>query len=464
MFDGFDSHHPRMKELETLPIEIGDEDASDGTRVVRVPVSIDILLSTLLLGKSRTGKSTAMLAGIVGAIRAGLGCIVIDPHGNLIEQAMRYIPEDRLKDLQLFDPTADKVPGFGFFDANNAELSAQDFQETMEVRSGKGWGPESARTFRNTADATLESYKRPTILPIYQMLMREEFAHHILGKSKNPLVQDFYNFWFSKDIKARDRMTAFSHPLNKIDEFMRPGVREILLQRKTVKWEKLLDSRKIIFINLQKSKIGKKPAQIIGNVALMNIVRAASRRKKQHDKVPIFIDEAHNFLDGIDLELMLAESAKWGVIYHLADQNLTQMRNEDIPVYNDEIALGNCSSIVVFRISGKDARRVAQEFGDENIEPFFVQLRNYTFYAWTLDDGAPVVKGPVSTYIAPAPLETDVPFDKALAWARENTGTDKATVTADILKRLNQRIRLPQRKVRRSPRKEGSHRPSRRTR
>jgi DNA helicase HerA-like ATPase len=449
---GFNSRHLPMEKLEHLPVTIGYGVNPGGES----DVEIDILLSTLILGKSRTGKSTAMLLAIAGALRAGLSCVVIDPHGSLIEQALHYIPQSRLKDLVLIDPTADKIPGFGFFDAKDVELSAQDFQEIMEVRSGKGWGPETARTFRNTTDATLEFFKRPTVLPIYQMLMREEFAQKILGKSKNPLVQDFYNFWFSKEIKARDRMTAFSHPLNKIDEFLRPGVREILLQRNTVKWEQLLDSRKIVFINLQKAKIGRKPAQIIGNLALMNIVRAAWRRKRPDRKVPVFVDEAHNFLDGIDLELMLAESAKRGVVYHLGDQNLTQMRNEDMKIFNDEIALGNCSSIISFRVSGKDAPRLTEEFGDELEPRHLVRLPNYTFYAWTLSDGSPVLKGQATTYAAPALYNDEVPYESALAWGRENTGTDKAAVEADILKRLNVQIRVKQMKKAKRKKKSGT--------
>jgi hypothetical protein len=445
-----------MKKLEHLYVNMGYEFIPVGTR----DVPIDILLHTLFLGKSRTGKSTAMLAGITGAIRAGLGCMVIDPHGPLIEQTLRYIPSHRLKDVVLIDPTSDKVPGFGFFDAKDPELSLQDFQETMEVRSGKGWGPETARTFRNMGDATIEKYKRPTVLPIYQMLMREDFAHKILGTSKNPLVQDFYNYWFSKEIKPRDRMAAFSHPLNKIDELLRPGVREILLQRKTLNWEHLMDSKKIVLVNVRKGKIGTKPAQIIGNAALMNTVRAAFRRKKPDRRFPIFIDEAHNFLDGIDLELMLAEAAKAGVNYLLADQNLTQMRNEETKVYNDEIALGNCSSILSFRISGKDAERIAQEFGEQDLDRFLVQLPNYTFWASTLDDNAPDIKGPLKTYPAPALLGNEVPYESALAWARENTGTDKASVTADILKRLNETIRVKQPKRARTKRSVGSARPS----
>lgn len=99
---------PVMKPLTSLKVPLGYKYTDTGTE----DVEIDILLHTLILGKSRTGKSTVALAGIVGAMRAGLPVFVIDPHGKLIEDALHYIPEDRLKDLFLVDLTAPKVPGF----------------------------------------------------------------------------------------------------------------------------------------------------------------------------------------------------------------------------------------------------------------------------------------------------------------------------------------------------------------
>jgi hypothetical protein len=233
-------------------------------------------------------------------------------------------------------------------------------------------------------------------------------------------------------------MEAFSHPLNKIDELMRPGIREIVAQKKSLRWDKLMDNRKIIFIRLPKGEIGSNPAKIVGALCLMNINLAAPRRKKRANHFTVFVDEIHNFLDGIDFEMMLAELRKYGVNFFFATQTTAQMRDEDRKIWNDEIAFGNCSTIISFRVGGKDSEKIALNCADEDGAPSLVRLPNYNFYAWTLRDGLPVLEGPVSTYPMPEREGDEVPALKARSWARENTGTERAIIAQDIERRLAQ--------------------------
>ncbi|HVB33753.1 MAG TPA: TraM recognition domain-containing protein [Patescibacteria group bacterium] len=415
-----------------MDIELGFKTTPGGD----VPFFINPHLHTWLLGKSGTGKSTAMLAGIVGAMRTHQGLAVEDPHGDLIDQALQYVPLDRLKDVVLIDLQSPKLPGVGYFDGKNKELSLQNFMSNIEARAGKGWGPRTAEILRGAADAVLDAYKAPTILDVYKVLSRKWFADSLMRQSKNPLVQDFYTRWFSKQVSAKDRMEAFSHPLNKIDELMRPGVREIVAQKKSLRWDRLMDERKIVFIRLPKGEIGTNPAKIIGALCLMNINLAAPRRKKRRNQFTVFVDEIHNFLDGIDFEMMLAELRKYGVNFFFATQTTAQMRDEDRKIWNDEIAFGNCSTVISFRVGGKDSEKIALNCADEDGAPSLVRLANYNFYAWTLRDGLPVLEGPVTTYPAPEKRGDEVPVQKALAWARENTGTKRSIVEADIENRL----------------------------
>jgi DNA helicase HerA-like ATPase len=48
-----------------------------------------------LLGKSGTGKSTLLRNIIVAAIREGFGIAIIDPHGDLVFDAVNYVPESQ---------------------------------------------------------------------------------------------------------------------------------------------------------------------------------------------------------------------------------------------------------------------------------------------------------------------------------------------------------------------------------
>jgi hypothetical protein len=53
----------------------------------------------------------------------------------------------------------------------------------------------------------------------------------------------------------------------------------------------------------------------------------------------------------------------------------------------------------------------------------------------------PVLKGPVYAY--PIPRGDPRKFEKAIAWAQENTGTDKSAVEADLMVELKKEIPMP---------------------
>ncbi|MDD5295193.1 MAG: type IV secretion system DNA-binding domain-containing protein, partial [Patescibacteria group bacterium] len=51
-----------------------------------------------LIGKTGMGKSTVLENMIVEDIRAGRGVAVVDPHGDLAEKIIEYIPTNRIND------------------------------------------------------------------------------------------------------------------------------------------------------------------------------------------------------------------------------------------------------------------------------------------------------------------------------------------------------------------------------
>ena len=49
------------------------------------------------IGKTGTGKSTLLLNMAISDIERGNGIGIIDPHGDLAEEILNYIPENRIK-------------------------------------------------------------------------------------------------------------------------------------------------------------------------------------------------------------------------------------------------------------------------------------------------------------------------------------------------------------------------------
>ena len=57
-----------------------------------------------MVGKTGTGKSTLMENMIIDDIQNGRGVCVVDPHGDMIERILRFIPASRINDVVYFNP------------------------------------------------------------------------------------------------------------------------------------------------------------------------------------------------------------------------------------------------------------------------------------------------------------------------------------------------------------------------
>src|SRR2546426_6309595 len=65
------------------------------------------------IGKTGTGKSTLLETLIRQDIGAGAGVALLDPHGDLVERVLAWVPEKRRKDLIYFNvPDAGRPLGF----------------------------------------------------------------------------------------------------------------------------------------------------------------------------------------------------------------------------------------------------------------------------------------------------------------------------------------------------------------
>lgn len=58
-----------------------------------------------VIGKTGTGKSTLLKNMAISDISKGYGICVIDPHGDLTEELLDYVPVGRVNDVIYFNPS-----------------------------------------------------------------------------------------------------------------------------------------------------------------------------------------------------------------------------------------------------------------------------------------------------------------------------------------------------------------------
>jgi hypothetical protein len=152
------------------------------------------------LGKSGVGKSKIMELLIQSDINAGHGVGVLDPHGDLVDNMLRMVPEHRIKDVVIFDPSdLEFPPAFNPLetvpDAYKMRVTI-GFIEIFKKIFGDSWTPRLEHVLRYTTLALLDS-PGTTVLSIVQMLTDKNFRQQIVRNIKDDVVKSFWVNEFS---------------------------------------------------------------------------------------------------------------------------------------------------------------------------------------------------------------------------------------------------------------------------
>jgi hypothetical protein len=155
--------------------------------------------------------------------------------------------------------------------------------------------------------------------------------------------------------------------------------------KEPLKLRSIIDTNKILLVNLAKGKIGEDTASLLGSLLvqrfwLASLSRVDTKEAKRKD-FQLYLDEFHSFTSN-SLSQMLSELRKYRLNLTLAHQYLTQID----PAMKDAI-LGNVGTIIVFRIGANDAELLAPEFHPEFSVTDFTNLPNYHIYLKLMIDG-----------------------------------------------------------------------------
>ena len=126
-----------------------------------------------VIGKTGMGKSQLLENMIVSDIRHGFGVAVVDPHGDLVEGVLKYIPRNRLQDVIYFNPADMEFPiAFNVLekvDAHLRPLVADGVVGVFKKIWADSWGPRLEYILRNAILALLEDSGR-TLLGVIRFL------------------------------------------------------------------------------------------------------------------------------------------------------------------------------------------------------------------------------------------------------------------------------------------------------
>jgi hypothetical protein len=342
-----------------------------------------------IIGKTGTGKSTLLETMVRQDIAADRGLAVFDPHGDLIERLLPWMPEKRKDDLVYFNvPDASRPLGFNPLESvpmAKRALAASGMLEVFRKIWADSWGPRLEHILRN---ALLALFDQPeaTLADTLRLMDDLSFRRIAASRVHNAQVRGFWLREF-ENYPARFRAEAIAPIQNKVGAFLAdPVLNAIVTQPKSsFDLRRVMDEGKILLVNLAVGKIGQDTAALLGallvsRIGLAGLTRADVLEANRKDFY-VYLDEFQNFTT-LGLANMLSALRKYRVNLILAHQYLSQL---DLQV-RDAI-LGNAGTIISFRLGLADAEILSKEFWPEFSAEDLIRLPNYNVYLKLMVNG-----------------------------------------------------------------------------
>lgn len=388
-----------------------------------------------IIGKSGTGKSTFIENMCFSDIIKNHGMAIIDPHGELADKIINYIPKERVKDVVYFDPSDIEYPiAFNIIEEIPNEMKHIVSSGLMGVFKKiwpDVWSARMEYILNNTILALLE-YPGSTLLSINRMLSDSNYRREVISKITDPTVKSFWNNEFEK-YDPRFRREAIAPIQNKVGQFVsNPLIRNIIGQKESkIDARKIMDEGKILIVNLSKGLIGEENTTLLGALMVTKIQLAAmSRADTTQDNRPpfyLYIDEFQTFSTE-SFANILSEARKYNLNLIITHQYIKQLTEKV-----KDAVFGNVGTVISFRIGADDASSVEKQFTPDFDQNDLINLPNYHFYIKYLIDGMP---SNAFSAIGLTPLEPyEVTYkNEIIENTRNNFAKSREQVETDIKK------------------------------
>ena len=403
---GIETHHLDERPIPRAMLKLN----SGGDEAIRLGVNHyfgfeqDVLLSeasrkqhAYIVGQTGTGKTTLMKTMILSDMKAGNGICVIDPHGELYHELVGLIPDERIEDVVLFDPSDSDYPvGFNLLEFSNNEeresiikemraILKRYVMEYYQYSSGEYAGAVFFQHMQNNMMLASSDLENPgTILQVNNIFMQEDYWKRWLPlKWDNFVLRNWVeNYLPNIDYfaRTRDGYVPGDYYSSKLADFTNdPRIALIFGQPfSTINFKEVIGGKKILLINLSKGQIGEANASMLGMMLMAKLdVAFMSRLKNQGGSVKpetfyLYVDEFQSIATE-NFSILLAESRKFGLGLILANQYLQQIQKSRIL----DAVFGNVGTIISFRLGLEDARIMESQFMPEFNVQDLCNLPNY---------------------------------------------------------------------------------------
>ena len=359
---------------------IGDNEHNGDT----VPVYLTTdqrVRHTHIIGSSGCGKSSLLFNMIRQDIENGEGVGVLDPHGDLINQIFGIIPDERIDDVVLVDPSDVDFPiGFNILSAHSDDEKSLLASDLIAVfrRLSTSWGDQMDTVLQNAILAFLESKQGGTLSDLRLFLLDEKYRKQFLQTVSDPEIIFYWQNVFPQLTGGK----SIGPVLTRLQDFFsRKPLRNMVGQQENrLDFGDIMDSGKIFLARLPEG-CGEENSYLLGTLLVSKFQQLAMARQSQaassRRSFWLYIDEFDHFITP-SMAKILSAVRKYRLGFTLAHQELHQLQSD--PKVASAVLTEPCTRIV-FKVGDDDAKRLGEGFESfeakslKNLEKFHAIAR-----------------------------------------------------------------------------------------
>lgn len=433
---------PPPEKVPATGLRLGQSIFRGSTRDIRITEE-DRRRHLYIVGQTGTGKSTMINNLVIQDMQNGKGLCLIDPHGDLVDKVLTFVPKERLDDIVIFEPGDRQRPlGLNMLEYDLAHPEEKTFiiNEFLAIFNQlfdkAALGPMFERYMRGALNLLMDDMvnEPATIVDIPRVFTDEEFRKRKIARSKNPQVIDFWTKEVAKTTGDQSLGNFAPYISSKFDGFIANDyIRPIIGQTKSsFDFRRAMDEGKIILVNLSKGKVGDISSSLLGMVVVGKILKAALSRSDMDENSRrdfyLYIDEFQNYTTD-SIAVILSEARKYHLNLIVAHQFIAQLKDNI-----REAVFGNVGNLVSFRVGVQDAETLVKHFSPVFSEKDLIGIENLNAYAKILVAGEP--SSPFNIKINWAVGGAQEIKEGLKELSRLRYGQDLSVVEEDIKRRL----------------------------
>ncbi|SDX65655.1 type IV secretory system conjugative DNA transfer family protein [Halobellus clavatus] len=320
----------------------------------------------LNIGPTGYGKSQLLLHVALQDAEKDHGLAILNPKGDLIDEFIAKLPEDRLDDVVYINPAREPVTPINVLEPqvtegmnqaqreNQKEIIVSDLIDLFK-RQSENWGDQFGRVLetllRAHLDLNIKQNSSKTLVDVFRCVIQDEPLTELIDQTRDSVIRE-------QLVRVKEDMSSYEmEPLQRrLNDFvMNPTIRRVIgAEESGLDFRKAVNNGKIVLVDIQKGEVGGTVSELVGSIVITKIWAAAQSRitQPQEQRTPFFlyVDELQNFAgEGSNFTKILSEAREYRLGCWLATQYLQQLASEMRRAVSN-----NCRTKICFNPSGSE--------------------------------------------------------------------------------------------------------------